>query len=304
MWSTFKNLTTGSSLSRIGKSMEGPGSLRSVPVDSNGVVSADLPAPAPAWSGFGSQGGVPKPTRLIGNVTIRLASKPSALTEVWNAVSARRGRIFAFCNAHTISMAARSRKLHEALQAATVFNDGVGIDIASRIVYGEHFVDNLNGTDFVPALFDGLQQRTRVFLLGSPPGVAEIASENIMRRYAMVDIVGVQHGFFADSQGAEIVRAIRSSEAQLVLVGMGHPRQEIWSHEVVDQLDAVLLCIGAFIDFSANRVSRAPAIVRKMRAEWLYRFSREPRRLFRRYTVGTASFFAIIIAQKLRRRQD
>jgi alpha-1,3-mannosyltransferase len=237
--------------------------------------------------------------RRIGDIDIRVATRAEAIDDVLGAIAAGGVRLFAFCNAHTVNMARRVPALALALSKATVFNDGVGVNLASKIVHGRGFPANLNGTDLVPDILASLRQPTSVFLVGSLPEVVAQAVEILPRRFPNVVVAGVQHGYFDPAQDAEIVSRIRQSGAQLVLVAMGHPRQELWAAQHLNQMGAVVLCVGALLDFMSGRVRRAPKIVRALRLEWLFRLALEPRRLAGRYLGGALPLARTVIQQRL-----
>jgi alpha-1,3-mannosyltransferase len=197
----------------------------------------------------------------------------------------------AFANANLLNLARTAPPLRELLNDFLVFNDGVAVDLACRAIHNRAFPENLNGTDFIPAFLSGTRHQLRVFLLGGIPGVAQVSQRNLARKYPRHKFVGTHTGFFSDSDAPEIIRSIRSTDADILLVGMGNPRQEWWLARHLEATGCTIgFAIGAFIDFSAGRTTRAPQIIRAMRAEWLFRLALEPRRLMRRYTVDTGQF--------------
>ncbi|MEW9855204.1 WecB/TagA/CpsF family glycosyltransferase [Novosphingobium sp. M1R2S20] len=208
------------------------------------------------------------------------------------AVAVKRPYMIGFANAHTVNMARKTEGFARALQRALVLNDGIGVDLASRWLYRSSFPANLNGTDFVPELLDRLPRGTRLFLLGAAPGVAERAAQAIGLQHKHIEVVGIQHGFFAEEDESDLISRIATSGAEVVLVAMGHPRQEIWVAKNIDRLHATVMCVGALIDFYAGTARRAPLWVRQLRMEWIFRFLLEPRRLAHRYLIGNATFLA------------
>jgi exopolysaccharide biosynthesis WecB/TagA/CpsF family protein len=250
----------------------------------------------PAWS-IGDRSD-PTRFRQIGDVVIEATTQSAALNQLEHAVAERRSGAWGFCNAHTVKTARGFPGFRDALGQMTLFNDGLGLDIASRLLYGESFPENLNGTDLTPALLAALPAGTPVFLIGSIPGIADQAVAPLTTRFPNIRIVGTQHGYFAEQEEALITARIRLSGAQLVLVGMGHPVQEMWAVRNMATIDAPLLCVGAFLDFAAGKVSRAPTIVRALRSEWLYRLALEPRRLARRYLMGNLTFLTAVLRQR------
>ncbi|MDB5877288.1 MAG: polysaccharide biosynthesis protein GumH [Variovorax sp.] len=243
----------------------------------------------------------PAPVRQIGPVRMQVTTSAAAVADILQALSLRQARVFAFCNMHTFNMARRSPCVAAALWGATVYNDGIGIDIASRILFGTAFPENLNGTDLTPALLGALDRPTLVYLVGGLPGVAERAAASLTARFPNVRIAGASDGYFDAHEGDCIAQCIGAAGAELVLVGMGNPRQELWASEVYERAGAVMLCIGAYLDFAAGRVRRAPAWVRGLRCEWLYRLAIEPSRMWRRYLGGASPFLLAILIERLRR---
>lgn len=175
----------------------------------------------------------------------------------------------------------------------TLVNDGVGMDLAAWLIHGQGFPDNLNGTDFVPFLLRGAGGAAtpplRVFLLGGRPGIAARAADALADQE--VTVAGHANGFDEAADSDSLVRRINASDADVVLVAMGNPRQERWILAHRSQLRAQLLVgVGALLDFLAGDKPRAPVWVQRWRLEWLYRLSLEPRRLLRRYTIDIVAF--------------
>lgn len=239
--------------------------------------------------------------REFSGIVVRAANRMDAISEIMRAVYDGEPHLFSFCNAATINYAHRSPEFAEALSNATLFNDGIGLDVASKILYNEFFPENLNGTDLIPALFRGFDREVSVFLLGSLPGVAERAGEVIAASNPLVHIVGTHHGYFPSSQAAAIADLVAQAKPDFVLVGMGQPRQELWAHRRLGQIAVPILCAGAFMDFASGRMPRAPRVVRSLRAEWMFRLVLEPRRLFGRYVGGAIPFLSRILKQRFGR---
>jgi len=238
--------------------------------------------------------------RTIGPVKVAVLSQAEALAQIRCHIRAQNPRIIAFCNAHMANLARQNDRLARALSDALVLNDGIGVDLASRLRYGRPFPVNLNGTDFIPVLLKDHPERLRLFLVGAAPGVAERAAATLSRLCPRLSIVGMRHGFFDQQEEADLSEQIRTSKADLVLACMGNPRQEIWAARWAPEFGRPVLCGGALLDFLAGRVRRAPAWVRRVRLEWVWRLWQEPSRLADRYLLGNLSF--IVRALKDARR--
>ncbi|MBB4861124.1 alpha-1,3-mannosyltransferase [Novosphingobium chloroacetimidivorans] len=241
--------------------------------------------------------------RRVGKIDIAVLEKEQALSLVVAAIRSKRSYMICFANAHTANMAQQNEGFSSALQRALVLNDGVGVDLASRWLYRKPFPANLNGTDFTPELLDRLPGSTRLFLLGSSTGVAERAARAINQEHRHIEVVGTQHGFFVEADESGLLSRIAASRADLVLVAMGHPRQEMWVAQNIDRLNVTVMCVGALLDFYAGTVKRAPLWLRKLRMEWIYRLLREPRRLAGRYLIGNATFLPNVLASDRRERE-
>ena len=215
-------------------------------------------------------------------------------------IAERRFTKVSFLNAHNANIACSDPDFAEALDDFLILPDGIGVDLAATILYGAPFPDNLNGTDLTPAVLDHASCPLRIFLLGSPEGVAEQAATVLAARYPRHQIVGTQHGFFTEGEEEALVARIVASGANLLLVGMGHPRQEMFAARHWRRIAGATMCIGAFLDFTAGRVSRAPGWVRAARAEWLYRLAIEPRRMARRYLIGNIVFLKNRLTERRR----
>jgi beta-1,4-glucosyltransferase len=173
----------------------------------------------------------------------------------------------------------------------TLVNDGVGMDLAARIVHGQRFHENLNGTDFIPRLLGGSPLPLRVFLFGAKPEVVEEASHAIETRFGQ-EVVGVCSGYGIDD--ATVCAEIHAAQPDVVLVALGNPLQERWILDhAKDMPPALYVGVGALFDFLADRAVRAPRWVRRLRLEWLFRLMQEPGRLWKRYTIDAVRFFRI-----------
>ena len=197
---------------------------------------------------------------------------------------------------------------HAGLQAAfaragLILADGAPVVWASRLLHTP-LPGRVAGSDLVLALFDAAtdEQPTTVFLLGAAAGVAERAAANIHRRWPGVKVVGTYSpplGFEKDhAENLRILARIAAAKPDVLVVGLGAPKQELWVHQHHAQIQArVALCLGATIDFLAGENSRAPVWMRDLGLEWLHRLISEPRRLAARYARDAWIFPQIVARQ-------
>lgn len=199
-----------------------------------------------------------------------------------------------FVNAHCANIRARNQDYAAALaRADAILPDGIGIELAARMT-GNTLTENLNGTDFVPELLARAAQRgLSVFLVGGRPGTAQAAAARLAVDIPGLRIAGTLDGYQDAQDERAAVKMINESGADILLVAMGVPMQELWLDRNLPQLKTRLnLGVGALFDFLAGNVQRAPAMIRRARAEWVWRLAMEPRRLARRYLIGNATFLA------------
>lgn len=145
----------------------------------------------------------------------------------------------------------------------------------------------------------------KIFLLGAAEGVAVKAMDEINKAIGREIVIGAyspSYGFETDEQECEeLVNIVNKSGANVLLVGVGAPKQEKWIVKYRDQMPNVdiFMALGATIDFEAKTLKRAPIFLQKIGLEWLYRCLKEPKRLFKRYFIDDMQFFYYFAQQLL-----
>ncbi len=191
--------------------------------------------------------------------------------------------------------------------ASLVVADGWPVVLASRILAAP-VPERVAGSDLVPELFDTADRARplRVFLLGAAPGVAEQAARRIESQWGAVEVVGCYSppiGFeTSDKENKHILRQLAAHQPDLLVIGLGAPKQELWIHRFHQVIPAkIAICAGATIDFLAGHKSRAPRWVQRFGMEWLHRVLSEPKRLARRYFRDAWIFPRIVLRELLRK---
>ncbi len=215
----------------------------------------------------------------------------------------RRARSVYFVNAHTLNVAWEDPAYREVLRSADhVFGDGTGVRWAVRALHGRIFRDNVNGTDLIPLLFATRAHRGyRYYLLGNSAERIERAAAYARRTFTGWTLAGHHHGYLDDLDQRAVVEQINASRADMLLVGMGNPRQELW----IDRYKADLrvpLCIGVggLTDYWSGDLERAPLWMRRVGYEWVHLLISQPKKA-RRYLVGNPQFL-LRVAQTLAQR--
>jgi hypothetical protein len=182
----------------------------------------------------------------------------------------------------------------------------------SKIVqYASYFLgqpirEKISGSDLFPAFcqYNRDNQNVKIFLLGGKEGVAHQAQMNVNKkigREIVVEAYSPSFGFEKnEAECTVIIDKIRASEATVLAVAVGTPKQEKWIFKYHSYLPniKIFLSVGATIDFEAGRLSRAPKWISSLGMEWLYRLLLEPRRLWKRYLVDDLPFLLLILKQK------
>jgi exopolysaccharide biosynthesis WecB/TagA/CpsF family protein len=208
--------------------------------------------------------------------------------------------VVSFINANNANLMMRDAEYRAVLERQVVFPDGHGVDIASLVFHGQKFPANLNGTDFVPALLTYITQPLRVALIGTRHATLMRAAANFRSHTPWHEFIPISDGFFDRDKSDEIMERVREADVDILLVAMGSPAQEKWIDRHVGPGHArLVLSVGALFDFVAGDVRRAPASIRRLRLEWLYRLVKEPSRLWRRYILGNPVFLYHVMRYKI-----
>jgi len=208
-----------------------------------------------------------------------------------------------FLNAHNANVACSDPEFAEALHDFLVLSDGIGVDIAAKMLYGEPFPANLNGTDFIPALLAAEPRPLTIGLLGAKRANAEAAAAKFSAFAPRHSFVVIHDGFFSPEQAPLILERIEVLRPDILLVAMGVPRQEFWIAKNITPRHCTLpMAVGALLDFVSGAIPRAPTWMRQLRLEWVFRLIVEPSRLWRRYILGNPVFLSRVIRQKFSSR--
>ncbi|MCP3995506.1 MAG: WecB/TagA/CpsF family glycosyltransferase [bacterium] len=251
--------------------------------------------------------GFPEKASVVG-VPISITSYDDVIEKLTNRPSDT-ATVVAVCNVHSVMSARRNPALKEAISQAEIATpDGVPIvwglkAMANRDqarVYGPElmrkaFVENVGW---------------KHYLYGSTPETLALLQARLEEIAPEAEIVGVFSPPFREmtvDESDAAMEAIRSSGADVVWVGLGMPKQELWMHRIRPELPGIaLLGVGAAFDFLAGTVKQAPAWMQSAGLEWLFRLIQEPRRLWRRYIWNNPAYAFLltlqVVGHKLRRR--
>jgi exopolysaccharide biosynthesis WecB/TagA/CpsF family protein len=210
----------------------------------------------------------------------------------------RREPAVASCQAvHAVMTAARDPALRHAVNGFDmVAPDGQPVRWALRLLHGVRLSDRVYGPELMRRLCrEAAAARLGIYLYGSSPEVLRRLRQNLVAEHPGLRIAGAESPPFRPLEPAEeeeVLLRIEASGAELVLVGLGAPKQDWFAHRVRDRVRLPLVCVGAAFDFHAGTKPMAPAWMQRAGLEWLFRLLCEPRRLARRYLVTNTLFLA------------
>jgi|HubBroStandDraft_6_1064221.scaffolds.fasta_scaffold188332_2 N-acetylglucosaminyldiphosphoundecaprenol N-acetyl-beta-D-mannosaminyltransferase len=244
----------------------------------------------------------------IGPVDIDALGLAEAIDAIEELVARRRGGMIFTPNVDHVVLADENPLLREAYAEADLsLVDGVPVMWAARAL-GSPLPEKVSGSDLVrPLVARAAERGWGIYFLGGRPGVAAKAKEILEREFPGVRIVGVSSpdiDLSRDvSEQADAIAAVRAAQPDLLFLALGAPKQEIWGRRIRDAVaPAVILGVGASLDFVAGEAKRAPRWMSSVGLEWLYRLAQEPRRMWRRYLVRDPRFVAIVVRQAIARR--
>lgn len=241
------------------------------------------------------------PMRDIMGISVAVLRAEQAIVELDNRIGNRNVSVVAFLNANLSNLAADDPELSDALRRSLILNDGVGIDIASRMLKGEKFPDNLNGTDFIPRFLSETSHALRVYLIGARTEAVEGALEKLRSVNPKHIFVGARNGYFSTQERVEVLETIRGLNPDVVLIALGNPLQEKFADQYIRDMGCTLaICVGGLFDFMSEQAVRAPLWIRRLRSEWLYRLYQDPKRLWKRYLLGNPVFMLRVAGAKVR----
>lgn len=229
----------------------------------------------------------------LGGVPVSCLGMADTLSLLADWAGGDEPRRVATANVDFLRNASKHKGLRTALRTSDLVTaDGFPLVVLSRLL-GRPIMERVAGADLVPMLAPHLAERGHsVFLLGGGPGVAVQAAQRLEQLAPGLEIAGVACPFIDWSNDAEaeaVARRIRRSGADVVLVALGSPRQELFLTDWLETTGCKLgIGVGGTFDFLANPTSRAPRWIQDLGFEWAHRLFREPRRLASRYVLDAA----------------
>lgn len=160
-------------------------------------------------------------------------------------------------------------------------------------------VSRITGVDLMDNLLGVADKKGyNVFFLGSTEETLNKLELNIKRTYPGINMLGTHHGYFDENNCEDVIKLINANKTNILFVGMGNPKQEIWIRENIQYLNCnISVGVGGAFNIFSGDISRAPKWIQNIGMEWFYRFLNEPTRLFNRYFIKYPKFIGLVIEE-------
>lgn len=241
-------------------------------------------------------------TQCIGGLEFQLDGPNTAAKHVVALAKTRCCAHVHLANAYTIALADRDDAYRHLINQGVVFADGKPLTWFSRLARQTPRIQQVRGPQlFLDVLDLGRSSGVRHFLLGSTDELLERMGARLAERFEGAEIVGAYSPPFRPLTAEEIAdqdALIRQSEADIVWVGLGTPKQDIEAARLALSTARPAVAVGAAFDFAAGTLRVAPIWMQRAGLEWVFRLASEPRRLWRRYLFGNARFVWAVVRRR------
>lgn len=194
-------------------------------------------------------------------------------------------------NSEIVMDANEDKQLKDFIEKASlVVPDGIGLVLGSKVIK-KPLTERVTGVDLMDNLLKYANENgKKIYLLGAKQGIAEKAGENIKKKYPNLVLAGTHHGYYkgihcghkGHQEELAVLSEIESKEVDMIFIGFGAPKQEMFIREYKNVIGAKLLMgVGGSFDVVSGTIARAPKIYQKLGFEWFYRGLKEPWRFKR-----------------------
>ncbi len=240
----------------------------------------------------------PFTNRILG-VNIAVTNMQDTISLIVSQINELRGKFICLSNVHTTVISDKDEEYRTIQNAAFLaLPDGSPLALVQRL-RGYKGAEQVAGPDLMPALWKATENTPiSHYFYGSSQETIDALRNKLSSKYPGLQIAGMEAPPFrplTEEEDAQAVERINNSGASIVWVGLGAPKQERWMYEHQDEINALMLGVGAGFDFHAGTVKRAPSWMRNHYLEWLYRLIQDPKRLWKRYVTTNGKFVLLSI---------
>jgi N-acetylglucosaminyldiphosphoundecaprenol N-acetyl-beta-D-mannosaminyltransferase len=220
------------------------------------------------------------------------------LNIIENAINLKKKIKICYTNPHLVRLSHKQKSLNKVLNDFDINHiDGTGLKIAFSLLQNK-LVPRFNWTDHaLTFLSDCEKKEWSIFFLGADHGTVSKAVQRVNQLFPRLKVAGFLNGYNELSEDS--VSLINQSSADILWVGLGSPKQELWVAKNFEKLNCnVIQCVGdIFTHIAGNRI-RGPEFLRKIGFEWFFRLLQNPVKYFNRYVFGIPYFFFLILIYK------
>lgn len=241
---------------------------------------------------------------IIFNSFVNISSEEEYFLQIDNALKNKDKITFFYQNAFSLYLASKNLQFKKVLNKSDfIIPDGFSIVFGIKKLYKQRIDKVVFTYFFLEKLHEYLSNKnTKLFLLGSDEKTIEVSKNILIEKYNL-NITGFHHGYFnlpAEQDSTNIIQKINQSNAEVLIVGMGMPKSEIWIQENLNSLNVnCIFSVGGFFDFISGKSKIAPKLLYNSGFEWVYRLLQEPKRLFKRYFFSNIYFIFRLIKEIL-----
>jgi len=220
-------------------------------------------------------------------------------TKIISLINQNNKKIVFYINAHSMNVASRDLSFKQVLnQANIVYCGGLGPVIAARLLKNIKFVKTTT-PDFIFDIFYYMEKHNKsIFFLGSKTETLRKMTKKLSKKFPLLIIKGYCNGYFSSAENRKVISKINRLKPDLLLVGMGSPKQEEWIINNFKKIDAkVFWAVGAIFEIFSGRYKRLPKVFNDYGFEWIFRLIQEPRRLGKRYLIGNFKYLNHLIGE-------
>ena len=238
-------------------------------------------------------------TNILGCYISSISSYDDAYTELLSFSKKNTPGYITVNNVHTVVEGVRNSSYRKIINNALLaLPDGKPLSVVAKLK-GDKNISRIFGPSFMETAIDrGQKDNLKHFFFGSSGQTLELIRESLSKKYPNAKIAGMispPYRPLTDSENDKFTSIINDSNADIIWVGLGAPKQEIWMYENFSKLNkGVMIGIGAGFDYIAGKTQHAPEWMKNLSLEWLYRLIQEPGRLWKRYLVTNTLFLFYI----------
>jgi N-acetylglucosaminyldiphosphoundecaprenol N-acetyl-beta-D-mannosaminyltransferase len=240
------------------------------------------------------------PSLEILGVKVNVVDRKALLQVAIAWASQDQFRTIAYANTHCLNVAYKDEAYRDILNSSDLVTvDGVGVVWAGRVLKGIRLYKVTSRTFIDDLCRMAAESHLKLFILAGSPGIASKTAALLRCKHQGLTISGTADGFFVEKTEAQVLAEIKQARPDMLLVGMGVPRQEKWIKINRENL-AVPVCwgLGALFDYVAGIEPAVPSFLDRLGLEWFWRLVIDPRRKWHRYLIGNPTFIWRVLMQK------